>query len=68
MPALPKDIRKRNAGRSDSIRSKGLEQNAPPLTLSEQEAVATIELLDRALSDVAEDKVPDEAIEAFARW
>jgi 4-aminobutyrate aminotransferase-like enzyme len=38
------------------------------LTLSEQEAVAAIELLNRALSDVAEDKVPDEAIEAFAGW
>jgi 4-aminobutyrate aminotransferase len=40
----------------------------PPLTLSEQEAVAAIELLNRALSDVAEDKVPDEVIEAFAGW
>jgi 4-aminobutyrate aminotransferase len=39
-----------------------------PLTLSEQEAVAAIELLNRALSDVAEDKLPDEAIEAFAGW
>jgi 4-aminobutyrate aminotransferase len=39
-----------------------------PLTLSEQEAVAAIELLNRALSEVAEDKVPDEAIEAFAGW
>jgi 4-aminobutyrate aminotransferase len=40
----------------------------PPLTLSEQEAVTAIEILDHALWDVAEGKVPDEAIEAFSGW
>lgn len=40
----------------------------PPLTISEQEAVAAVDILDRALSDVAEGKVPDEAVKAFSGW
>jgi 4-aminobutyrate aminotransferase len=40
----------------------------PPLTMSEQEAVAAVDILDRALSDVADGKVPDEAVKAFSGW
>jgi 4-aminobutyrate aminotransferase len=40
----------------------------PPLTMTEQEAVAAVEILDRAVRDVAEGKVPDEAVKAFSGW
>jgi 4-aminobutyrate aminotransferase len=40
----------------------------PPLTMSEQEAVTAVEILDRAVRDVAEGKVPNEAVKAFSGW
>jgi 4-aminobutyrate aminotransferase len=40
----------------------------PPLTMSEQEATSAVEILDRALWEVAEGKVPDEAVKAFSGW
>ncbi len=40
----------------------------PPLTLSRMEAEEAVSLLDRALSDVADGRVPDEAIAAFEGW
>jgi 4-aminobutyrate aminotransferase len=40
----------------------------PPLTMSEQEAASAVEILDRALWEVAEGKVPDGAVRAFSGW
>lgn len=40
----------------------------PPLNMSEQEATSAVEILDRALWEVAEGKVPDEAVRAFSGW
>lgn len=40
----------------------------PPLTLSRAEAEAAVEILDRALTDVVQGRVPDEAIAGFEGW
>jgi len=40
----------------------------PPLTLTSGEAQLAVELLDRAIGDVEDDLVPDEAVAAFAGW
>lgn len=40
----------------------------PPLTLSRAEAEQAVEILDRALIDVVEGRVPDEALAGFEGW
>jgi 4-aminobutyrate aminotransferase len=40
----------------------------PPLTLSREEADAAVEILDKALADVEEGRVPDHILEGFEGW
>ena len=40
----------------------------PPLTLTRAEALEAVELLDRALSDVAEGRFDDSRLAAFEGW
>ena len=40
----------------------------PPLTLSADEATEAVSILDRALTDVAEGRVPDDIAAGFEGW
>ena len=40
----------------------------PPLTLTSGEADAAVSILDRALTDVAEGRVPDDVAASFEGW
>lgn len=49
------------------MRSNVLELT-PPLTLTEQEATEGLAILDRAIDDVTQDRVPDAVIAAYTGW
>ena len=40
----------------------------PPLVLAKDEADRAVDILDRALGDVAEGRVPDSVLDGFEGW
>ena len=48
--------------------SSNVLEMTPPLTLSADEAAEAVAILDRALADVAEGRVPDDIAAGFEGW